>query len=369
MRARTYSFFISHVALTFLIGGLAIFGLIMLSSASAPIGFQKFSDSYFYLKKQIFFGFLPGIIGFFFLSRYDYQKLKKFGLWFFLFSIFLLCLVFIPGLGAEYGTARSWLNVGGFSFQPAELVKLFFLIYVAAWCSERRDKELKTWKEGFLPFLFSTGIIATLIMLQPDFGTLFIILLMIFSVYFVAGLAWRDIVLLLGVAVFGVWGVIRVAPYRAARILTFLHPDIDPQGVGYHIRQALIAIGGGGWIGVGLGQSRQKFLYLPEVAGDSIFAIIAEELGFLFTVFVPLAFLALAYFGLQVAMKSRDHFGKYLATGIVAWLVFQAFVNMGAMVGLLPITGLPLPFMSYGGTALLVSFLASGILVNIAKHV
>lgn len=369
MRTQTHSFFTPYTALTFLIGGLAVFGLIMLSSASAPVGFQKFSDSYFYLKRQIFYGFLPGMIGFFFFCRYDYKKLKKWGFWFFLLSIFLLSLVFIPGLRAEYGSAHSWISISGFSFQPAELVKLFFLIYVASWCSERRDKELKTWREGFFPFLFSVGVIAFLIMLQPDFGTLFIILLMVFSVYFVAGISWRDIFLLLGVAAFSIWGVVRVAPYRSARIFTFLHPDIDPQGIGYHIRQALIAIGGGGWIGVGLGQSRQKFLYLPEVAGDSIFAIIAEELGFLFTITVPLAFLALAYFGLVVAAKSRDHFGKYLASGIVAWLTFQAFVNMGAMVGVLPITGLPLPFISYGGTALLVSLLASGILVNIAKHV
>ncbi len=354
--------------LTLLIFSMTIFGLIMLSSVSAPMAFQKFGDSYFFLKRQIFFGFIPGAITFYFLSHGDYRRLKKYGVWFFVISVVMLISVFIPGFGAQYGSARSWVNIFGFSFQPSELVKLTFLLYLASWFEKRHISQVKSFREGFLPFISSLGVIAIFIMLQPDLGTLIMMVVIAITVFFLAGMSWRDFFLLLfGGAMFLVL-TIRMAPYRMARLTAFLHPESDPLGIGYHINQALLAIGSGGIFGVGFGQSRQKFLYLPEVASDSIFAIMAEELGFLFVLFVPLAFLLFARWGIKVARESKDNFGKYVALGIVAWFTMQAFFNIGAMLGILPLTGIPLPFMSYGGTALFVSLSAAGILVSIAKE-
>lgn len=348
--------------------GLMIFGLIMLSSVSGPFAFQKFGDSYFFVKRQILFGVIPGVIAFYFLSRWDYRKYKKYGIWFLVLSILLLSSVFIPGLGAKYGTARSWINIFGFSFQPSELAKLTFLLYLASWLEKRHTSQIKTFFSGFLPFLVTLGIVAVLIMLQPDLGTLIMMVSLSVSVFFVAGMSWRDFFLFLLGGIGFLVVAIRMAPYRLARLTAFLDPESDPLGIGYHIHQALLAIGSGGILGVGFGQSRQKFLYLPEVASDSIFAIIAEELGFIFVIFIPLAFLFFLHRGLQTARGSKDDFGKYIAIGIAVWFTLQAFLNIGAMLGILPITGIPLPFVSYGGTSLFVALSAAGILVSIAKE-
>lgn len=354
--------------LVFLVVGLAVFGLLMLSSASAPLAFQKFGDHYFYLKRQVLFGFLPGLVAFWVLSKIDYRKFERWGTAFLIATIVLLGLVFVPGLRAEYGTAQSWINVFGLSFQPSELAKLTFLLYLSTWLASRDREERRGFKTGFVPFAIVLGAISGLILLQPDLGTLFVLVLISVATYFVGGIAIRDMALLGIAGVGSLAALIKMAPYRAQRLTTFLHPELDPQGIGYHINQALLAVGSGGIFGLGFGQSRQKFLYLPEVAGDSIFAIIAEELGFLFAIVLPLCFMALVWLGLGVARRADDNFGKYLAVGIVFWLSFQAFVNMGAMLSLLPITGIPLPFISYGGTALLVALSAAGILVNISKQ-
>ena len=354
--------------LIILFGILILFGLVMLSSAGTALGYQKFDDPYYFLKHQVLFGLIPGLIFLFIFSKIDYRKWKKIAFPLLIFSIVLLILVFIPGLGASYGKAKSWINIAGFSLQPSEIVKLTFLIYLATWLEKRSKEEIKDVSAGLAPFLISLLTVALLMVLQPDIGTMSVIILVSLIVFFIAG---ADILHLIGIGTVGLAGLfllIKSAPYRVARFTTFLHPELDPQGIGYHINQALLAIGSGGLFGLGLGHSRQKFQYLPEATGDSIFAIIAEELGFILTLGLIFLFLFLAYRGFVLAQKAPDKFGKLLVVGIISWFVIQAFVNIGAMLGLLPMTGIPLPFISYGGTALMTSLAAVGILVNISKH-
>jgi len=346
---------------------VAIFGVIMLSSASNAIAFQRFGDSLYYVRHQLLNGFLPGLIVCAVLSFIDYRVFKKFAFPIFVVSIALLLAVFTP-LGASFGGAKSWIDLGFLTFQPSEIVKLAFIIYLAAWLERRDAKVLKDFSDGLVPFLISLGIIMFLILLQPDVGTMSIIVMIALMVYFVAGASIKHL-LGLGVAGIAMLAVlIKIAPYRAARFTVFLHPELDPQGIGYHINQALLAIGSGGLFGLGFGYSRQKHLYLPEVIGDSIFAIIAEELGFVVVVIILLAMLALIFRGYHIARQAPDQFGKLMAAGIMSWIGFQSFVNISAMVGLLPITGLPLPFVSYGSSSLVVLFAAIGIVINISRQ-
>lgn len=348
--------------------GLTALGLIMLASASWPLGYDRFDDGYYFLKHQMIFGLLPGVVGCFVALRFPYAKLKSLAPLMLGLTILLLVLVFIPGIGAEFGTSRSWISLGNFSFQPSELVKLTFLIYLAAWLENRSKLELKTLATGLVPFLSVLGVISLLLILQPDTGTLGIIVLTAFAVYFVAG---APVLHLVGLATLGAGALallMKFSEYRAARILTFLHPELDPLGVGYHINQALLAIGSGGIFGRGYGHSLQKFQYLPEVAGDSIFAVMSEELGFLLTSAFIFLYLAFIFRGFKIAEKAPDAFGRYLVIGIMAWFGIQAFVNIGAMVGIMPITGVPLPFVSYGGTSLAISLTAAGVILNISAE-
>jgi cell division protein FtsW len=347
---------------------IIFFGIIMLSSASVSLSFEKYNGSYYLLKHQIMWGLIPGFIAFIILSFFDYKILKKYAFGMLVASIVLLVLVFIPGIGSDYGTAKSWVSILGVSFQPSELVKLTFLIYLASWLETHGHKKVSDLKEGLIPFLSILGLIVVLLVLQPDLGTMTIIALISLTVYFVGG---ANLSHMFGVGIgsaFLLWMLIKIAPYRAARLTIFLHPELDPQGIGYHINQAFLAIGSGGFWGRGFGMSRQKFQYLPEVAGDSIFAIIAEELGFIFSALLIVGYLFLLMRGLKIAQKAVDNFGKHLAIGITAWIVIQSFVNIGAMVGLLPLTGVPLPFVSYGGTSLAVLMGACGIVVNISRQ-
>lgn len=343
-----------------------MFGLIMLSSASGPTGYENFGDSYYFVKHQILFGLVPGVIGLLVFSRLPYQRLKQNAFRLLLATIFLLLVVFIPGVG--FGTSHSWIRFGGFlSIQPAEIVKLTFLIYLSTWL-EKRGADVRRGTEGLAPFLIVLGVVLGLIALQPDVGTMAIIAAMSFAVYFVAGapVIYLGGIGLGGLAMLGL--LIKLAPYRAARFTTFLHPELDPQGIGYHINQALLAIGSGGFFGLGYGLSRQKFAYLPEVVGDSIFAVISEEMGFIIAAAMVLLFVAFAWRGLKIAKASPDSFGRYLVVGIVAWIVIQAFVNIGSMTSVLPMTGVTLPFVSYGGTSLAVCLWAVGIVMSVSRE-
>jgi len=352
--------------LIILIFVIILFGLVMLSSASGVLGYEKFGDSFWYLKHQLLNGLLPGIILFLILSRIDFRTWKRFSPLLLLFSVGLLILVFIPSLGASYGKAKSWINVAGFSLQPAEIVKLTFLLYLAAWLEKSKER-VHSFAYGFLPFILFLGAILALVIMQPDMGTMSIILLMSLVVFFVAGAKLKHLGLILLGCLVGFISLIKIAPYRMARFTAFLDPSIDPQGIGYHINQALLAVGSGGWLGLGLGHSKQKFQYLPEVPGDSIFAIMAEELGFLVITGFIVIFLLLFWQIIKVARNSPDSFGQLVAVGVATWLTSQFFVNVGAMLGLMPLTGLPLPLVSYGGTALMTSLAALGIVVNISK--
>lgn len=351
-----------------LLGILVFLGLVMLFSVSGPIAFQKFNDSYWYLKHQLLFGILPGTVLFFVASRIDYRLWRRLSVPLLGLSVILLFLVFIPGIGADWGTSRSWIRIGDFSLQPSEIVKLTFLFYLAAWLESRGEDGVRDVAGGLVPFLISLGVVAILIILQPDIGSFMVIAAVAVLVYFLAGAPWSHLMGLGAGALVLVGILIKTAPYRAERFMTFLHPELDPKGIGYHINQAFLAIGSGGVFGVGLGHSRQKYMYLPEVVGDSIFAVMAEELGFVIIAAILALFTAFIIRGIRIARRAPDMFGRLLAAGIVGWIFFQTVFNIGSMVGLFPMTGLPLPFVSYGGTAVTVLLASAGVLVNISKH-
>jgi len=276
--------------LIFLLGLIIFIGLVFLSSSSSVIAYQKFKDSFFLLKHQLFYGVLPGLIIFFLLAKIDYHCYKKIAVPLFLITLFLLLIVFVPRLGMARGGARRWVHFGNFAFQPSEIAKLTFLIYLAAWFNAHR-REIKTLKGGALPFIFLVGLITLIVIFQSDLSTALIIFIIGLTIYFLAGGRWLHILTIFLLVIVFASIAIKIAPYRMARIVVFFHPQFDPQGIGYHIRQALIAVGSGGIFGRGFGHSYQKFLYLPEVFSDSIFAIIAEEGGFIFSIDLTLNFL------------------------------------------------------------------------------
>jgi cell division protein FtsW len=348
------------------VGIIIVFGLIMLSSATSAVAYVKYQDSYYFLKHQLF-GLALGIAAFWFFSRVDYHRWRKYAIWFLFFSIFLLLLVFIPGLSATYGKARSWINVFGFSLQPSEFVKISFLLYLAAWL-ESRGKKLHDFSQGIGPFLVVLGLIGFLMILQPDVGTLAIITITSLVVYFVGGGKVKHILAIILIGAAGLVSLVRVMPYQANRFKCFFDPDWSANDICYQVNQSLIAVGSGGILGRGLGASRQKFMYLPEVQGDAIFSIIGEETGLIFSSMLVILFIYLFYRGYLIARYAPDNFGRILAIGIVSWLVMQAMINIGGMINLMPMTGVPLPFVSYGGSAMLAALTAIGILVNISKQ-
>jgi len=260
---------------------LVLFGLVVLLSASPILSYKKYSNIYYVFLHQLLLGVLPGIFCFYVLSKINFNTWRKYSLLMLIISIVLLVLVFVPGIGTDYGKdAKSWINVFGISVQPSEIVKLTFLIYLASWI-ESRGKMLRDFYQGFIPFLTLLGLISVLMLFQPDLGTLFIIFIIAFAGFFVGGGNIKHILYLILLAFGSGFIAIKAAPYRLARLTVFLNPNSDVTGIGYHLNQSLIAIGSGGIFGVGLGRSRQKYGYIPEVSGDSIFAIMGEELGFI----------------------------------------------------------------------------------------
>lgn len=348
------------------VGVILIFGLIMLSSASAVTAYAKFGSSYYYFKHQLF-ALVVGVFAFWFFSRIDYHRWKKFALGFLVFSVVLLLLVFIPGLSAHYGKARSWINVFGFSLQPSELVKISFLLYLAAWL-ESRGKNIEDFHQGSAPFVLVLGVIAFLMLLQPDIGTLSIIAATSLIVYFAGGGKASHIFIIILVGAIAFVLMLYMKPYQMNRFKCMIDHSFSSGDICYQVNQSLIAVGSGGFWGRGLGESRQKFLYLPEVSGDSIFAIIAEEVGFVFSGILIFLFSFFFYRGMSIAKQAPDGFGRILAIGIVSWIYIQAMLNIGGMVSIIPMTGVPLPFVSYGGTAILTALASVGILVNISKQ-
>ncbi|MFH1610417.1 MAG: putative lipid II flippase FtsW [Patescibacteria group bacterium] len=357
----------SSTSLIITIGALVIFGLIMLASASSVVGYAGFNDSYYFLKHQLTHGLVPGILFFIIFSQISYKFLQKKANLFFLGSIILLILVFIPGLGIIRHGAHSWVGWGSLSIQPSEIAKLGLLIYLAAWFTKNKEHQ-NSISQGLVPFVIIVGIVLGLIALQPDLGTLFIIALMSLAIFYASGVKLSYIFSLCMAGIIGVVGLIKIAPYRMQRLTVFLNPEIDPQGIGYHINQALLAIGSGGIFGMGLGHSRQKFQYLPEVAGDSIFAVMGEEFGFIITTLFVLVYLFFIFKIIKISKRTTNNFARLFTIGLAVWVGGQAFLNMGAMVGIMPLTGVPLALVSFGGTALMTTLAACGILVNINKN-
>ncbi|MBL7141897.1 cell division protein FtsW [Patescibacteria group bacterium] len=346
---------------------LVVLGLLVLSSASYFIACQKFNDCYFYLKHQLLFGLLPGAIFFLFFSVFNYQNLKKLALPLLILTIFLLGIVFIPGVSFARGEAQRWVKIFGIVVQPSEIAKLTFIIYLSAWLAKNQES-IKSFKQVFFPFVLLLIIICFLIISQPDLGTLIVIVSSALVIYFIAGAPLPQVSFLI-IGLFSLLVVsIKVAPYRLARIMAFLHPEIDPQGIGYHINQAILAISSGRILGRGLGYSSQKIYHLPEVVSDSIFAVMAEELGFILMAGVVILYIYLTYRIFRLAGSTNQVFGKLLAAGIGFWFIFQSIVNMGAMLGILPLTGIPLPLIGYGGSNFCVFLAAFGILVNISRQ-
>jgi len=357
----------SDKILLFTIPALLTFGLVMIASAGVAYSKIRFGDSYFFFKRQLLFGIVPGLVMLYVGQKINYAHWKKIAPPLFFMSIGLLVLVFIPGIGAKIYGASRWIQLSSISFQPSEMLKLSLIIYLAAWL-ESRGERVKDIFEGLMPFMLILGLISFLLIKQPDVGTLGVIILIAMSMFFVSGSRLSHMLAMGLAGIVLLFMLIKTEAYRVSRFLVFLHPEIDPQGVGYQINQALLALGSGGFFGVGLGHSLQKFNYLPEPVGDSIFAIIGEELGFVGASILVMLFVILAMRGLKIAKNAPDNFSRLLAIGIVSWIFFQAFINIAAISGIIPLTGIPLPFISYGGTSVVFLMLGVGILLNISKH-
>lgn len=353
----------------FLIIFLLIFsGILILGSVSASFSQQKIGSTSFFLNHQLLFGLLPGLvlaIGAFFISL---KFLRKISVLLMLSSIILLGMVFLPIIGTNTGGATRWIFLGPLSFQPSELLKPMFILYIASWLATRTQKSKGGFKATFIPFAIIMGVISTFLILQPDIGTLGLISIIAVFMYFAAATPPWHILLMIGGGMVALTTLIKLAPYRISRIAVFLDPNLDPLGQGYQIKQALIGIGSGGLTGVGLGLSVQKFGFLPQPISDSIFAVFAEEAGFIGALALILLFVAFAWRGLWVAKQASDTFSKLTAIGIVSWISMQAFINISSMIGLLPLTGIPLPFISYGGSALVTGLIGMGLLLNISRQ-
>ncbi|WP_409275543.1 stage V sporulation protein E [Neobacillus sp. SCS-31] len=352
------------LAVTF---ALLAFGLIMVYSSSAIWAEFKFNDSFFFAKRQVLFAGV-GIAAMFFIMNINYLTWRTWAKVIIIICFFLLLLVLVPGVGNVRNGSRSWIGVGAFSIQPSEFMKLAMIAFLAKYLSERQ-KFITSLRKGLVPSLGLVFIAFALIMLQPDLGTGTVMVGTCLVMIFVAGgriLHFAGLILL-GVAGFA--GLIISAPYRIKRITSFLDPWSDPQDSGFQIIQSLYAIGPGGLFGLGLGESRQKFFYLPEPQTDFIFAILAEELGFIGGSLILLLFALLLWRGIKIALGAPDLFGSFLAVGIISMVAIQVMINIGVVTGLMPVTGITLPFLSYGGSSLTLMLMAIGVLLNISRYV
>jgi len=340
------------------LGSLMIFGI------SAPSSQETFGKTYVYLTHQLVRGIIPGIILGFFVFKINISYLKKFSLPLFLINLFLLLLVFVPQIGSEAGGAKRWLQIGPISFQPSEFLKITLFLYLAAWLEKKSKKD---W-QSFLTFLGILGTIALLLALQPDIGTLLLLLGISFLVYFIAETPMSHFFVMGALGITAFFFLIYTAPYRMQRFLTFLNPQLDPMGMGYQIKQAQITIGSGGILGKGFGMSAQKFGFLPYPKSDSIFAVLCEETGLLGSFILIVFFVIFLIRGVKISKEAKNSFSKLLAWAITLQIAFQALLNIGSMTGISPLTGIPLPFISFGGTHIIVELIGIGILLNIARE-
>lgn len=347
--------------------GLVVMGFMIFTSASLGLLARNGASFSSVAFSQIVFGIIGGGISMFLTSQIYYRNWRKYAFYIFLFTCILTLMVFMPVIGMEHGGAQRWINLFGFTLQPAELLKIGFVIYLATYLSGSQT-DVTDFKKGALAFMGITGIVAFVLLIQPDTDTFFLIAAAGMAMFITAGGRWRDVALMFGIAVILLTFLATMRPYLMDRFTTFLNPEADPQGSGYQIQQSLIAVGAGGFLGNGFGQSIQKFEYLPEPIGDSVFAVFAEEFGFVGTVFLIGLFSAFTFRGFKIATHARDMFGMLLVVGFMTFIVVQAFLNIAAMLSVAPLMGLPLPFISHGGTALLATLTAVGIVLNVSRY-
>ncbi len=340
---------------------LSFVGLIFIFEASAVNSSRQFGDSLRYLKLQVIWIFL-GLAVVVFFSFIDYRKLYFISFISLIIAIILLVVVLIPGIGSTAGGARRWIDFGFFNLQPTELAKFSIIIYLSSWFTNKEKKR-------FLPFITLIGFLVFLIILQPDMGTAIIVFLLSLTIYYFSGANLMDFVVILGGALVSFYFLIKTSPYRFNRLLAFFNPTVDPLGISYHINQIFISLSSGGLFGRGFGASRQKYLFLPEAHTDSIFAIIGEEYGFIGAIVLISIYFVFIYKIYHLIRLAPDRLSKLVTIGIFAFFNLQFIINLAGIIGLFPITGVPLPFLSYGGSNLLISFALIGILLNIEKRV
>jgi len=333
----------------------------MIFESSNVAAFKDFGDKYHFVKEQMI-SFFIGLCIMFVTSFIHYKRYYYLSLVLLIVTIILLIAVFIPGISIKAYGARRWLGFAFFNFQPAELAKLSLIIYLSAWFSNKEKGRL-------IPFLLLISLIVGLVILEPDLGTAVIMVTISIVVYFLSGAPIWQFLFIIPTIILSLIGLAVSSPYRLRRLTTFFDPNADPLGASYHIRQILISLGSGGLFGIGLGASKQKYQYLPEATTDSIFAIIGEEFGFLGAIILIIMFLIFFYRIVRIAKRAPDRQSYLLASGIFVLFAVQLLINLSAIVALLPLTGVPLPFISYGGSNLIISFTAIGILLNISKYV
>lgn len=346
---------------------LTMLGLAILTSASSDLGKIKFDDSYYYLKHQATSGLLFGALGFILAYAIPYQKYRKLALIFLVLNLLVIMLVFTP-LGVRSGGATRWLSIGPITFQPAEFLKLSFVMYLAAWFAGMRLNRAKNLASGVLPFVIVSGVTAAILVLQPATSTVVILLSAGLVIFFLSGAEWKHLAMIIGGGLLVLSLLIAFTPYRMTRVKAFLNQEKDSQGTNFHLNQALIALGSGGTFGMGFGESTAKVSHLPEVVDDSIFAVAGQELGFVGSGIIVMLFALLVGRMFWLAKETTDRFGRLMLIGFATIIAFQSLVNIGAISGLLPLTGVPLPFISFGGTALAVFLTMSGIAANISKY-
>jgi cell division protein FtsW len=369
-----------NYSLFFLIAFLSVFSLLFFYTLSTPASMQRFGDPSYYFSRHLFFGFLPAIFFGVLAFKVPLKFIKKISIWLVAINILALFLVFIPFLGITAGGATRWFNFRIFSVQPSEFLKITAILYLSAWiASKLPENQVSGWKSVakrsyyniiyiLFPFIIFLGIITVALYFQSDASTLAIIGLTLLIIYFSSKTPlWHTLSIVSTGLMLG-FLLIKFSPYRMSRLFIFLNPDADPLGKGYQLRQSLISLGSGGIFGRGLGMSTQKFGFLPQAMADSIFAIIGEELGIIGSVSLVILFILFFWLGIKIAKKSGDRFGRLAATGIVFWITLQAFINISSTIGIFPLTGVPLPFFSYGGSHLVVEFIAVGLLLNISKN-
>ena len=345
---------------------LILFVIFMIYSASYVLAEYKFNNPYNYVINQGLFAFI-GLFLMILLSKIDYNTYYKYANHLLIISFVLLILVLIPGIGVVRNGSRSWFGIASFGVQPSELAKMSLIIWTSKYLS-KSNKFIKDYKKGVIPVLVILMLFFGLIMLEPDFGSGMIIVVSIIAILFIAGVNMKFFIILGILGIIGIALLIIIAPYRMDRITSFLNPWKDPLGTGFQIIQSLYAIGPGGLLGTGFLKSRQKHFYLPEPQTDFIFSIISEEFGIMGVIIVTGFFMFIMYRSIRVSLKVEDSFAKYLSFGLIFQLIVQTILNLSVVIGLVPVTGVTLPFLSYGGSSLLVSMISIGIILNISKY-